>query len=234
MSGPVLEVEGLRAGYGRKEVLHGIHLHLAPGEIVALLGHNGAGKSTALRAIFGLIPHTDGVIRLNGQPVHSLPPADRVRAGLSLTPQGRGVFPRLTVEENLELAAYTVPRGERPERLRQVLETFPILGERMKQRVGTMSGGQQQMVALAIALMQGPRVLMLDEPSTGLSPVMVEQVLKSILEISRRVGTAVLLVEQNVPAALSVAQRVLVMKAGRIVMEAQPEDLSSSSLWDLF
>ena len=169
MSETLLEVNGLEAGYGKKTVLQGVSFHVGLGEIVALLGHNGAGKSTTLRTILGLMRASGGEVRFAGERWANGDPAENGRRGIALVPQGRGVFPDLSVTENLMLGAWKVSDPTtRAQRLAEVVELFPVLGERRAQRVGTMSGGQQQMVAVGVALMQQPRLLMMDEPSIGL------------------------------------------------------------------
>jgi branched-chain amino acid transport system ATP-binding protein len=234
---PLLTVDALEAGYGKKTVLHGVSFRVDEREIVAVLGHNGAGKSTTLKTVLGLIPARAGRVTFAGRVWVSGNPAHNGRLGIALVPQGRGVFPDLTVEENLALGAYTQPRdADRAERLREVVELFPVLGERRAQRVGTMSGGQQQMVAVGIALMQRPKLMMLDEPSIGLAPVLVQRVLGTAKEINRRFGTAIVLVEQNIKTALAMASRAYVMKSGRIVLERPAQELlaAQDSWWELY
>jgi branched-chain amino acid transport system ATP-binding protein len=233
----LLEVEGLEAGYGKKTVLQGVSLRVEEGEVVALLGHNGAGKSTTLRTILGLLPARAGRVRFSGQPWSNADPARNVRSGIALVPQGRGCFPDLTVEENLALGAYAHrDRARMLRRMEEILELFPALADRRAQRVGTMSGGQQQMVAVGTALMQQPRLLMMDEPSIGLAPVLVQRVLESAAQINQRFGTAILLVEQNIKTALAMARRAYVMKSGRIVLEKPAAELlgSQESWWELY
>jgi branched-chain amino acid transport system ATP-binding protein len=233
----LLEVEGLEAGYGKKTVLQGVSFRVDEGEVVALLGHNGAGKSTTLKTILGLLPARSGQVRFGGQMWANGDPAENVRRGIALVPQGRGVFPDLTVVENLALGAYTqADRAGINRRMNEILELFPILAERRDQLVGTMSGGQQQMVAVGTALMQRPRLMMMDEPSIGLAPVLVQRVLETAVEINRRFGTAIVLVEQNIKTALGMARRAYVMKSGRIVLEKPAALLlaAKDSWWELY
>jgi branched-chain amino acid transport system ATP-binding protein len=233
----LLEVEGLEAGYGKKTVLQGVSFRVDEGEVVALLGHNGAGKSTTLKTILGLLPARSGQVRFGGQMWANGDPAENVRRGIALVPQGRGVFPDLTVVENLALGAYTqADRAGINRRMNEILELFPILAERRDQLVGTMSGGQQQMVAVGTALMQRPRLMMMDEPSIGLAPVLVQRVLETAVEVNRRFGTAIVLVEQNIKTALGMARRAYVMKSGRIVLEKPAALLlaAKDSWWELY
>ncbi|HEX4996199.1 MAG TPA: ABC transporter ATP-binding protein [Methylomirabilota bacterium] len=233
----LLEVEGLEAGYGKKTVLQGVSFRVDEGEVVALLGHNGAGKSTTLKTILGLLPARAGQVRFGGEPWANGDPAENVRRGLALVPQGRGVFPDLTVVENLALGAYTQSdRAGMTTRMNEILDLFPILAERRTQQVGTMSGGQQQMVAVGTALMQRPRLMMMDEPSIGLAPVLVQRVLETAVQINRRFGTAIVLVEQNIKTALGMARRAYVMKSGRIVLEKPAAELlaAQDSWWELY
>jgi branched-chain amino acid transport system ATP-binding protein len=233
----LLDVRGLEAGYGKKTVLQGVSFHVDEGEIVALLGHNGAGKSTTLKTLLGLLHARGGTVRFAGQEWAAGDPAANVKRGLALVPQGRGVFPDLSVVENLMLGAYTQSdRAAARERMDEILELFPILSERRVQRVGTMSGGQQQMVAVGTALMQRPRLMMMDEPSIGLAPVLVQRVLETAVEINRRFGTAIVLVEQNIKTALAMASRAYVMKSGRIVLEKPAAELlaAQDSWWELY
>jgi branched-chain amino acid transport system ATP-binding protein len=230
----VLEASELVAGYGTKQVLHGVSLRVEAGEIVALIGHNGAGKTTLLKTLFGLLPVRGGEVRYAGRPITGRRAALNVRAGLSFVPQGHGIFTDLTVGENLELGGYSVGAAD-PERLAAIDDLFPILKERRDQRAGTLSGGQQQMLALGLALVLRPKLLLLDEPSLGLAPVLVQRVLESVQEINRRFGTAALLVEQNVKQALRIAGRVYVMKVGQISLEERAEALlARRDLWQLF
>lgn len=225
---PLLEVEDLEAGYGLIPVLHGVSLSVGAGETVALLGPNGAGKSTTLRAVSGLLHPRRGRILLDGRPIHHLPPHAIARLGLAHVPEGRGILGRLTVRENLELGFF--PHGRR-EALRhdlaRVVELFPRLGERLDQLAGTLSGGEQQMLAIGRALMSHPRLLLLDEPSMGLAPVLVEAIYAVLPEIAAT-GAAILLVEQNVPLALAVASRGYVLEAGQVVAAAPAHELLGS------
>ena len=227
MSAPLLETKGLAAGYGKKRVVYGVDLALTEGEVLLVLGHNGAGKTTLMRAIFGLIAPMDGRVAFDGRDITGRSPAANVEDGIAFVPQGHGIFRSLTVRDNLELGAF----GERdqsklPERLESVFELFPILKERAGQIGGTLSGGQQQMLAIGMALMHGPRVLILDEPSIGLAPNLVERVMQSIVTINRRFGTSILIVEQNVKLSLPIASRAVVIKTGAVVYEGDPEPLN--------
>ena len=233
----LLEVEGLEAGYGKKTVLQGVGLRVHEGEVVAMLGHNGAGKSTTLKAILGLLPARAGHVRFAGEAWANGDPVENVRRGMSLVPQGRGVFPDLTVIDNLMLGAYTQrDAAATATRLREVMELFPILEERRAQRAGNLSGGQQQMVAVGMALMPRPRLMMMDEPSIGLAPVLVQKVLETARQINRRFGTAIILVEQNIKTALGVADRAYVIKSGRVVLEKPAAELlaAQGSWWELY
>jgi|HigsolmetaAR203D_1030402.scaffolds.fasta_scaffold03336_2 branched-chain amino acid transport system ATP-binding protein len=230
-----LEVKGLVSGYGNKQVLNGVDLHVRKKEVVLLVGHNGAGKTTLLSTIYGLIPARGGEVLLYDQPVQTLKTEQIVRKGMALTPQGHGIFPRLTVADNLDLASYSVSDKHWAEqRKKDIYEMFPILHERRTQRAGTMSGGQQQMLAIGMSLMSDPKMLMLDEPSIGLAPVIVENLMNSIREIVERFGISVLLVEQNVTQGLRIADRVYAMKMGEIVGEEDAKSVDMDKLWHMF
>jgi branched-chain amino acid transport system ATP-binding protein len=223
---PIFEVVGLEAGYGKKQVVHRLDLVLADGEILVVLGHNGAGKTTAMSALFGLIPTTAGTVRYRGREITGRRPAENVRDGIAFVPQGHGIFRRLSVAANLELGAFALAdKSGLAGNLEAVYELFPILRERQKQIAGTMSGGQQQMLAIGMALMHGPKVIILDEPSIGLAPNLVDRVMQSIAAINRDFGVSVLLVEQNVRAGLSVAGRAAIMKTGAKVYDGPVEPL---------
>ncbi len=223
---PIFEVAGLKAGYGKKRVVHGLDLVLHEREILVVLGHNGAGKTTAMSALFGLLPTSEGEVRYRGELITGRRPAENVRSGIAYVPQGHGIFRRLTVATNLELGAFALSDRRRlAGNLDAVYELFPILHERRKQIAGTMSGGQQQMLAIGMALMHGPQVIILDEPSIGLAPKLVERVMQSIVAINREFGVSVLLVEQNVHAGLDVASRAVVMKTGAKVYDGPTEPL---------
>jgi ABC-type branched-subunit amino acid transport system ATPase component len=220
-----LIVRGLRAGYGSIAVLHGIDLEAAPGRLTVIVGPNGAGKTTLLKAISGLIPR-QGEVLLDGMPLPESPAAV-VQRGVGHVPEGRQLFAQMTVLETLELGAWLVPRGERSARLDEVLSAFPKLAERRSQLAGTMSGGEQQMLAVGRALMNRPRVMMLDEPSLGLAPRMIDELLRIVLRI-RDEGTTVLLVEQNVAKALEIAQDAYVIERGRVVLGGAAEHVRDS------
>lgn len=219
----MLEVVGLHAGYGRMAVLHGISLTVGAGEIVSLIGSNGAGKSTTLRTISGLLAVRRGQIRFKGNAVTNRP-TDVVKAGISQVPEGRRLFADMTVHENLLLGAYTSAAADLAQRLDQIYELFPRLRERKGQYAGSLSGGEQQMVAIGRGLMAKPQLLMLDEPSMGLAPKMVAQVAE-IVKTIRALGISVLLVEQNARIALEIADRAYVLQMGRIVTEGPSETL---------
>ena len=214
----MLELEDLRAGYGNIEALHGISLSVGEGEIVTLIGANGAGKTTTLMTISGCVRARTGAIRFRGRDISGLPPHEIVALGLVQSPEGRKIFPRLTVAENLEMGAFTRrdPDGIAADQKR-VFELFPILGERRRQPGGTLSGGEQQMLAIARALMARPRLLLLDEPSLGLAPLVVSRIFEVIRELNRE-GATILLVEQNAQMALKAAHRGYVLETGTIAM----------------
>ncbi len=214
-----LEVDKLRAGYGPAQVLHDVSLTVDEGEIVSILGANGAGKTTTLLSISGLATMMGGSIRLRGENIHTLPSHEIVARGLSQSPEGRRIFGTLSVLENLRLGAFTVRDAARIERTREwIFELFPRLYERRDQLAGTLSGGEQQMLAIARALMAQPRLLLLDEPSLGLAPLLVKAIFETVRKVNES-GVTILIVEQNARAALKLATRGYVLEMGRIVME---------------
>jgi branched-chain amino acid transport system ATP-binding protein len=215
---PLLEIAGLFAGYGKIGVLHGVDLTVRPSEVVALLGPNGAGKTTLLRAVSGLLPWS-GTVRFAGRDLAGATPRDTVQAGLAHVIEGHRVFTQLTVVDNLLLAGYDLPRSERTARVEEALGLFPEIADKRHQRAVALSGGQQQILAVAQGLVRRPRLLMLDEPSAGLSPVLVDRVLVVARRL-RETGTAVLLVEQLIEKALALADRVYALARGAIVLEA--------------
>jgi len=222
---PLLELTGIRASYGEFQALFDISLEVRAGEIVTLIGANGAGKTTTLRVISGSVRATGGTVRFDGHDTTGLPPHVMPERGISHVPEGRQLFPHMTIEENLDLGSYN-PRS-RPrakETLAQMLELFPKLKERRRQLAGTLSGGEQQMVAIARGLMAAPRLLLLDEPSLGLAPKVTEEVFARIQEIGK-LGVTVLIVEQNVVDGLSISTRGYVVENGRIVMSGAARDL---------
>ena len=220
----LLKVDALVTGYGKKQVVNGVGINVGPGEIVALIGHNGAGKSTLLKAVFGLLPVWRGSVRLDGRQLESPTPRDLLRAGVAFVPQGNRVFTDLSVRENLEMGAVTVrDKRELNEGIERVFTLFPTLESRLRQRAGTLSGGEKQMVALANALVLKPRLLLLDEPSLGLAPPLVSEALGRIREIAEDNNVAVLIVEQKVREVLKIAQRVYVLRNG-FVSFAGPAD----------
>jgi branched-chain amino acid transport system ATP-binding protein len=224
----LLDVENIDAQYGRVRALDGVSLHVHEGEIVTLIGANGAGKTTTLRAISGLIRPTRGAIRFAGEDLLKFTPDAIVRRGVGHSPEGRRVFARMTVRENLDLGAYARnARAEIDADFERVLEIFPRLRERLQQKAGTLSGGEQQMLAIARALMSRPRLLMLDEPSLGLSPILVQTIFGVIREINAS-GTTILLIEQNARQALSVANRGYVLEVGKIVYSDTSANLMAS------
>ena len=223
----LLHIQGLRSGYGRVEVLRGVDLLVRPGEIVALLGSNGAGKSTLNNTVSGLVPAWAGRVFFDGADLTGAHYREVVRAGLIQVPEGRRIFPNLSVLENLELGAFTRARERRAANLERVFATFPRLKERIAQKAGTMSGGEQQMLAIGRGLMAEPRLLILDEPSLGLSPLLVEQMFTLIAQLHEQ-GLAVLLVEQNVGQSLEIADRAYVLENGAIRFQGRPAELLAS------
>ncbi len=223
----MLALEHVSAGYGGRAVLDDLTLRVAPGEIVALIGANGAGKSTTLRTIVGQVRARGGALTLDGEPITPATTADIVARGVALVPEGRHVFPRLTVAENLRIGAFARgDRGSYADDLPRMFELFPVLATRARQEAGTLSGGEQQMLAIARALMARPRYLLLDEPSLGLAPLMMRAVWDAIAKINRS-GVAILLVEQKAFAALRVARRGYVLEVGRIVAEGPGDVLAA-------
>ena len=221
----MLEVEEIHTFYGNIEALKGISLNVEEGECVTLIGSNGAGKSTTLRSISGLTPPRQGSIKFEGRELSETPPQEIVSLGISLSPEGRHVFPRMAVKENLELGAYLRRDGsELREDFERVYTLFPRLKEREKQKGGTMSGGEQQMLAIGRALMARPRLLLLDEPSMGIAPILVERIYETIAEINKQ-GTTILLVEQNANFALDVSTRGYVLETGKVAVADQTDKL---------
>jgi branched-chain amino acid transport system ATP-binding protein len=222
---PLLELDNVHSFYGHIQALRGISLTVDEGEVVTLIGSNGAGKTTTLRSIHGVLPPRQGKIVFAGEEIQGLPAHDMISKGISQSPEGRKIFRRMTVRENLEMGAYhrndnTSIRGD----MDRVFELFPRLQERVKQEAGTMSGGEQQMLAIGRAIMSRPKLLLLDEPSMGLAPVLVERIFQTIQEINQQ-GTTILLVEQNANVALEIATRGYVLETGTIVNSASAEKL---------
>ena len=220
----ILSVRGLEVAYGTIPALHGIDLEVQKGEIVTLIGANGAGKTTTLRTISGLLKPRKGEITFNGNEITGIKPHVITARGISHVPEGRGIFANLTVHDNLELGAYLRKDKVRKEEYERLYALFPVLKERIKQSAGTLSGGEQQMLAIGRALMARPRLLMLDEPSLGLAPIVVQQIFAVIRDINRE-GTTILLVEQNAVMALQVAHRGYVLETGEIVLADSAESL---------
>ena len=223
----LLNVQGLKSGYGVVEVLRGVDLQVMPGELVALLGSNGAGKTTLNLTLSGLVATRGGQVEFDGQDITGLHSRQVVMQGLIQVPEGRKVFPNLSVHENLELGAFTRGRERKQQNLDKVYDTFPRLKERVAQLAGTLSGGEQQMLAIGRGLMAEPRLLILDEPSLGLSPLLVEEMFGLISQL-RSSGLAILLVEQNVGQSLDIADRAYVMENGQIRFSGTPADLLAS------
>jgi len=220
----LLEASGLEVAYGGIRAVKGIDLSVAGGELVALIGANGAGKTTTLKALAGMLPWTGGAGHFDGKPLREMPLHQRVRQGLVLVPEGRGVFARLSIAENLDMGAYARHDGDIAADLERMYTLFPRLKDRRTQLAGTLSGGEQQMLAIARALMARPRLLMLDEPSMGLAPMVVELIFQTIREVSAQ-GVTILLVEQNARLALTVSQRAYVMESGLVTLAGKASEL---------
>ncbi|MGB8516574.1 MAG: ABC transporter ATP-binding protein [Gallionella sp.] len=224
----MLQIQDLHVGYGGIRAVKGITLDIAPGELVALIGSNGAGKTTTLKTLAGLLPVNSGEIKYDGKNLNNIPAHQRVAQGIALVPEGRGIFARLSISENLLMGAYSRSNSDEiAADLTHMYELFPRLHERKEQLAGTLSGGEQQMVAMARALMSRPRLLMLDEPSMGLAPLMVKKIFQTITEISE-LGMSILLVEQNAKLALQVASRGYVMESGAISLAGTADELLNS------
>jgi branched-chain amino acid transport system ATP-binding protein len=223
---PLLATEGLVVRYGAVEALRGVDVTVAEGEIVALIGANGAGKTTLLMAISGVAPPAAGRVLFDGAEIKGLPTHRIARAGIAHVPEGRRIFSRMTVEENLQMGAMGAPSAAETAERTRAYDLFPVLGERRRQRAGTLSGGEQQMLAIARALMSRPRVLLLDEPSLGLAPIMVKRIFAAIAAINAERGATVLLVEQNAFHALRLASRAYVLAQGRIVLSGPSAELA--------
>lgn len=232
MTEPLLELQDVRTGFGGNTVLHGCSYHVNPGEIAAVLGLNGAGKSVSLKVVAGIQPAWSGTVLFGGKDITGLPAESRVAMGMGHVPQGRQVFPGLTVEQNLRLGAYVLRRRERqryPEVLENVLARFPILRDRLGQEAGTLSGGQQAMLALARGLMSEPKILLVDEASAGLSPTSVQELFETLRAMNES-GVPMLMVEQNVTFTLKVATRVHIMQRGTIVYEGSVDSLDTNKV----
>lgn len=231
MMDTVLKAEGLVVGYGGRPVLDGINVDLRVNEVLCLIGHNGAGKSTLLKAFFGLIPYQGGSISLDSKPIGLAVPRALTAAGISLVPEGRGIFPGLTVAEIMKLGMWAagVPESERGDRLEWVMSVLPVMRDFYHSQAGRLSGGQQQMVSIGRALLSRPRCLLMDEPSIGLAPKLFQDLLQPIRQLQRETGMSILLVEQNVKEALKISDRVIVMKSGAIIHETVPEELTDNA-----
>ena len=232
-----IEAVGLSAGYGGREVLQDVSLTLKAGEILCMIGHNGAGKSTLLRVLFGLHRPSAGTTRVFGETPSSYTPAALGAAGIALVPEGRGVFPDLSVEEIFGLALWSagVPKSGQRERIEEVLDVLPRIKDFRTRRAGTLSGGQQQMVSIGRALLTRPRALLLDEPSIGLAPKLFQDLIRPIAALRESRGMAILLVEQNVREAFAVSDRVVVMRSGKFIFEGAPDELADhAKLMELF
>ena len=224
----LLELHDIHTYYGNIEALKGVSLEVEEGEVVTLIGSNGAGKSTTLRSICGLTPPREGSVKFEDTEIGEVPPQEIVERGISLSPEGRHVFPRMTVRENLDLGAYLRKDRDGIEKDRErVYALFPRLKERERQKGGTMSGGEQQMLAIGRALMANPRLLLLDEPSMGIAPILVERIYETIAEINRQ-GTTILLVEQNANYALEVSKRGYVLETGKVALEDESSTLRAN------
>ena len=223
---PLLEVDDIHTYYGNIEALKGISLTVEEGEIVTLIGSNGAGKSTTLRSISGVTPPRQGAIRFDGEDISTVPPQNIVQRGISQSPEGRHIFPRMTVRENLDMGAY-LRRDNYSEDMERVFELFPRLKERERQKGGTMSGGEQQMLAIGRALMARPKLLLLDEPSMGIAPILVDRIYETIQEINEQ-GTTILLVEQSATHALNASSRGYVLATGEVALSDSSEALQKN------
>jgi branched-chain amino acid transport system ATP-binding protein len=230
----LLELSGLAAGYGPKTVVSGVSFALEPGQILAFLGHNGAGKTTTLRSIMGLLPLRAGEVRFDGQVLQRMSVADRVAMGLRLLPEGRGIFPALSVAENIDVVAARNIGADAMFRVADVYKLFPVLAERPGIRAGSLSGGQQQMLAMSLAILGKPRCLLLDEPSIGLAPNLVERMFQQVHEVCKSHAMTAVLVEQNVAAAMKIADRVIIMNNGQIVFDGLPDEARASNFWHYF
>ena len=224
----MLAIEKLQVAYGKVQALWDVTLGVPDGEIVALVGANGAGKTTLLKTVSGLLRRQSGSITYDGKHIEEASPPEIVKHGVVHVPEGRKLFPEMTVIDNLLMGAYTIPQSERSQKLERVFSVFPVLKERQKQIAGTLSGGEQQMVAIGRGLMAGPKLLMLDEPSLGLAPLLVEEVFRVIMEINR-LGVTVLLVEQNTQHALTLAHKGFVMELGRIALSGSGSELLANT-----
>ncbi len=224
----LLSIEGLRSGYGGKPVLQGVDLAVRDREITAVIGRNGVGKSTLMKTVIGLIPATSGTVRFNGRQIEGETPHERARMGIGYVPQGRDVFPRMTVEENLQVGLSI--SGERRADFEPVYQYFPILKERRRQAAGTLSGGQQQQLAIGRVLVAKPTLLLLDEPSEGIQPSIVQEIARIVVELNRTTGLTVVLVEQNIDMIRAMAQRCYVMDKGRTVAELTPAMLDDAEV----
>ncbi len=223
----LLEVDNINVYYGAIHAIKGVSFHVEEGEIVTLIGANGAGKTTSLNTVCGLLRSKTGDVKFRGKSISHMAAHSVVREGLAMVPEGRRVFTQLTVEENLEMGAYTRDKDEITPSMERVFELFPRLKERRRQIGGTLSGGEQQMLAMGRALMSAPKLMMLDEPSMGLAPILVEQVFDIIREL-HKAGTTILLVEQNAQMALSIADRAYVLENGQITLSGTGEELAQS------
>jgi branched-chain amino acid transport system ATP-binding protein len=212
---PILEVREIHAGYGKLEILKGVSLRVEPGQVVSIIGPNGAGKSTVFKTLFGLLPARQGHVLFEGEDVTNRPPADLLRRGMAYVPQGRNVFPLMTVEENLLLGAYIRPRSaELTQDVERLYETFPVLRESRRKRAGDLSGGQQQMLEMARALLLKPRLILLDEPTLGLAPLVFKEIFRIVEDLRRR-GQTILMVEQNAAKALEISDYAYVLELGQ-------------------
>jgi branched-chain amino acid transport system ATP-binding protein len=224
----MLEVKDVTSGYGMVQILWDVSLNIKEKEIVCIIGPNGAGKTTLVRTIIGLLPAKNGTIRFNGENVEKLPPYEIVKRGVTLIPEGREIFPRMTVDENLRLGAYTIKDKDKVNESRdKVYQIFPVLKKKEKVLAQTMSGGEQQMLVIGRSLMSNPKLLILDEPSLGLAPIIVEKVLDTLQRINED-GVTILLVEQNIRDSLNIANRAYVLEEGKIIIEGEGRELLSN------
>ncbi len=229
-----LLIAGIAAGYGSKTVVSDVSFALEPGQILAFLGHNGAGKTTTLKTVMGLLPARAGSVTFGGKRVDRLSVAERVALGLRLLPEGRGIFPDLNVAENIDVVAARNCDARAMFSPTEVYKLFPVLDERRTTRSGSLSGGQQQMLALGLAILGTPRCLMLDEPSIGLAPNLVERMFVQVQEVCKSHAMTAILVEQNVAAAMKIADHVLIMNNGQIVFDGLPDEAKASNFWHYF